>query len=125
MPSNLGFEMTYKGNGVNVPLHPTTNIDQVLGWNIGEVYGPYVLTLSASTWSNNQQTVAVDGVTVDDRVKCVKVLTGTETQMKAQDVAYNLLDPQVGIESLNNQIRFTCTDNVPNIDIQVQVAWTR
>lgn len=125
MPSNLGFEMTYKGNGVNVPLHPTTNIDQVLGWNIGEVYGPYVLTLRASAWSNNQQTVTVDGVTADDRVKCVKVLTGSQEEMEAQDAAYSLLDPQVGIESLNNQIRFTCTDNVPSIDIQVQVAWTK
>lgn len=125
MPSNLGFEMTYKGNGVNVPLHPTTNIDQVLGWNIGEVYGPYVLTLSASAWLNKQQTVTVNGVTVDDKVKCVKVLTGNQEEMVAQNTAYSLLDSQVGIESLNNQIRFTCTDNVPNIDIQVQVAWTR
>lgn len=125
MPSNLGFEMTYKGNGVNVPLHPTTIIDQVLGWNIGDVYGPYILTLSASAWSNNQQTVTVDGVTVDDRVKCVKVLTGTKTEMEAQDIAYNLLDPQVGIESLNNQIKFTCTNSVPSIDIQVQVMWTK
>lgn len=125
MPSNFGFEMTYKGNGVNVPLHPTTNIDQVLGWNIGEVYGPYVLTLSASAWSNNQQTVAVDGVTVNDKVKCIKVLTGTQVEMAAQDAAYNLLDPQIGIESLNNQIKFTCTNKVPEIDIQVQIAWTR
>lgn len=125
MPSNLGFEMTYKGNGVNVPLHPTTNIDQVLGWNIGDVYGPYVLTLSASAWSNKQQTVAVDGVTVDDRVKCVKMLIGNQEEMEAQDAAYALLDYKVGIESLNNQIRFTCTDAVPNIDIQVQVSWTK
>lgn len=125
MPNNLGFELTYKGNGVNVPLHPTTIIDQVLGWNIGDVYGPYVLTLSASAWLNNQQTVAVDGVTVDDRVKCVKVLTGNQEEMEAQDAAYALLDYRVGIESLNNQIRFTCTDAVPNIDIQVQVAWTK
>lgn len=125
MPGNLGFEMTYKGNGVNVPLHPTTNIDQVLGWNIGEVYGPYVLTLSASAWLNKQQIVTVNGVTADDKVKCVKVLTGNQEEMVAQNTAYSLLDSQVGIESLNNQIRFTCTDNVPNIDIQVQVAWMK
>lgn len=125
MPSNLGFEMTYKGNGVNVPLHPITNIDQVLGWNIGDVYGPYVLTLSSNAWLNKQQIIMVNGVTVDDKVKCVKVLTGNQEEMTAQDAAYNLLDPQIGIESLNNQIKFTCTNKVPEIDIQVQIAWTR
>ena len=124
MPSNLGFELTYKGNEMNIPLYPTTVVDQVLGWNIGKVYGPYVLTLKSTDWLNKQQIIALEGVTVNDKVKCVKVLNGTQTVMQEQNTAYNLLDPQIGIESLNNQIRFTCTDTVPNIDIQVQVSWT-
>lgn len=123
MSSNLGFEMTYKGNGVNVPLHPTTIIDQVIDWNIGEVFGPYTITLPSTGWSNLQQTVKLDGVTPNDLVKCIKVLTGTQEEMVAQNEAYNLLDSQTGIESLENQLVFTCTA-VPSVDFTVQVAWT-
>lgn len=125
MPSNLGFTMTIKANdGTLVPLYPKTTKDQVLGWNIGESYGPYQFTLDAAEWSNNQQTVSLDGVMPTDILICTKVLTGAQEEMTAQDKAYSLLNARTGIESLQNQIRFTC-DSTPNADFTVSVSWTR
>lgn len=123
--NNLGFEMTIKANdGTLVPLYPQTIKDQVLGWNIGQVFGPYQFTLTSSGWSNNQQTVNLNGVSSEDKVTCVKVLSGTQAEMKQQDQSYNLLNPMTGVESLQNQIRFTCT-STPTSDFTVQISWTR
>ena len=123
--NNLGFVMTTKASDRTlVPLYPQTTIDQVVGWNAGQVYGPYQLTLSASGWSSNQQTLALTGVSPTDIVNCTKVLSGTQQQMIAQDEAYSLLDPLIGVESLQNEIRFTCT-STPTVDFTVSVSWTR
>ena len=47
--NNLGFTMTIKAtDGTLVPLYPQTIKSQIVGWNAGEVYGPYQLTLSAN-----------------------------------------------------------------------------
>ena len=125
MPSNLGFTMTIKAtDGTLVPLYPKSTKDQVLGWNIGESHGPYQFTLTVSEWINNQQTVSLDGVMDTDILRCTKVLTGTKEEMIAQDEAYGLLDSLTGIESLPNQIRFTCT-STPSVDFTVSVSWTR
>lgn len=125
MPTNLGFELIYKGNNVNIPLYPVTTIEQTLGWDIGEIYGPYTLTLSVNNWNNKQQIIQLEGVTEDDKVKCVKILTGDLEQIKVQNNAYNLLDSKIGIESLQNQIKFTCTNQIPTVDLTVEVMWTR
>lgn len=123
--NNLGFEMTIKANdGTLVPLYPQTIKDQVIGWDIGQVFGPYQFTLSADSWSNKQQTVSLNGVTSSDKVICVKVLSGDSISKKLQDKSYNLLDPLIGVESLQNQIRFTCT-STPTSDFTVQISWTR
>lgn len=125
MPSNLGFTMTIKANdGTLVPLYPKTTKDQVLGWDIGESYGPYQFTLDAAEWSNNQQTVSLDGVMPTDILKCTKVLSGSQEEMISQDQAYSLLNPLTGIESLQNQIRFTCI-STPTVNFTVSVSWTR
>ena len=125
MPSNLGFTMTIKANdGTLVPLHPKTTKDQVLGWDIGESYGPYRFTLDVAEWSNNQQIVSLDGVMPTDILKCTKVLSGSQEEMIAQDQAYSLLNSLTGIESLQNQIRFTCT-STPTVNFTVSVSWTR
>lgn len=125
MPSNLGFMMTIKANdGTLVPLHPKTTKDQVLGWDIGESYGPYQFTLDVAEWSNNQQTVSLNGVMPTDILKCTKVLSGSQEEMIAQDQAYSLLNSLTGIESLQNQIRFTCT-STPTVNFTVSVSWTR
>ena len=125
MPSNLGFTMIIKANdGTLVPLHPKTTKDQVLGWDIGESYGPYQFTLDAAEWSNNQQTVSLDGVMPTDILKCTKVLSGSQEEMISQDQAYSLLNPITGIESLQNQIRFTCI-STPTVNFTVSVSWTR
>lgn len=125
MPNNLGFTMSYKGQDGWIPLYPSTLQSQVLGWGLGESYGPYELTLPAAGWQNNQQTVTLDGVSTDDILYCTKVLSGTQEQMIAQDEAYGLLDSVMGIESLNNQVRFTCTSTSPTVDLNVQVSWFR
>lgn len=124
MPSNLGFTMSYKGLNGWIPLYPSTLQSQVLGWGLGESYGPYELTISANNWVNNQQTLTLDEVSSEDILYCVKVLNGTQEQMTAQDQAYGLLDPYIGIESLNNQVKFTCT-STPTVDFTVQINWFR
>lgn len=124
MPSNLGFELSILANNDSyVPLHPKTTVSQVIDWKMGEVVGPYVLELSAAGWTNKQQTLSLNGITPDDIPYCLKILEGTEEQMAAQQEAYALIDPKVGIESLQNAVRFTCTDAVPTVDIKVQVHW--
>ena len=125
MPTNKGFVMTTKAtDGTLVPLYPKTIIDQVIDWEAGELYGPYQLTLLANSWANNQQTLTLDGISPTDIPLCVKILNGTTEQMIAQDEAYSLLDAKKGIESLQNQVRFTCT-STPTVDFTVQVSWTR
>ena len=124
MPTNRGFVMTIKANdGTLVPLYPNTTLGQIIDFNVGEVYGPYLLTLSASNWENNQQTLTLEGISSENIPYCTKVLTGTEEEMIAQDQAYALLDPLIGVESLQNAIRFTCT-STPTVDFQVQISWT-
>lgn len=121
---NLGFVMTIKSsNGSLVPLYPQTNKGQVVGWNAGEVFGPYTITLSANAWINKQQTISLNGISSEIRPECVKILSGTTEQMQAQDNAYSLLDSLKGIESLQNAVRFTCV-SVPSVDFNVQVYWS-
>lgn len=121
--NNLGFTMTIKAtDGTLVPLYPQTIKSQIVGWNAGEVYGPYQLTLSANNWSNNQQTVNLNGISPDNVLKCNKVLSGTQEEMISQDQAYSLLSP-TGIESLQNQVRFTAVSQ-PTVDLTVSVYWT-
>ena len=124
MPTNKGFVMTIKANnGTLVPLYPNTITEQIIDWDIGQVYGPYTLNLLASGWVENQQTVALNGISSENIPTCVKVLTGSTEEMIAQDQAYTLLNPLTGIESLQNEVRFTCT-STPTVDFQVQVSWT-
>lgn len=123
MPSNQGFTLSYKGQNGYVPLYPNTTADQVIDWDLGNYYGPIQITLLASNWSNNQQVVGVNGITPNDILNCTKVLSGTKVEMQAQDEAYSLLDPYVGIESLENAIRFTCTSSSPTVDLTVQIDW--
>lgn len=125
MSTNKGFTLQHKTNNDSyVPLYPRTLQDQILNWGIGEVYGPYTFVLSAENWVNNQQTINFNGITANDTLNCVKVLSGTEAEMKAQDDAYSLLSSTEGIQSANNQVIFTC-DSTPSIDIQVQIWWTK
>ena len=116
-----GFEMNYKNPSGYVKLYPNTTTAQVMGYNLGEVFGPYELTLESSGWSGNGQTVSLAGVMDTDYVVCGKVLSGALQDMKNQDEAYALLD---SIQSLNNSIKFTCTE-VPTVDLTVQVSWIR
>ena len=123
--NNLGFVMTIKAtDGTLVPLYPQTIKDQVVGWNIGEVFGPYQLTLLASEWNNNQQLISLDGVTPNDILICNQILSGTQEEMINQKKSYELLDSLIGIESLQNQIKFTCVAT-PVTDFSVAIHWTR
>ena len=125
MPTNEGFVLSIKNNqNTYTQLYPKTTVKQVLGWEVGEVFGPYQLTLVANDWQNNQQTLTLNDITSTDIPFCVKILSGTAEEMIAQDKAYSLLDPKTGIESLDGQVRFTATET-PTVDITVQVGWTR
>lgn len=122
---NTSTVMTTKSkNGNLIPLYPTTIKEQVLGWDVGEVYGPYIVYIGE--WEGKQYTVPLNGLTSNDIVKCVNILYGDEDSMRLEDQAYSLLDPIIGVESLNNEIRFTCTNETPqNIALRVQISWTR
>lgn len=126
MPNNTGFTMTIKANdGTLVPLYPSTTLDQIVGWNAGLTYGVYSFILDGGGWDgNNQQTVTLDGVSSNDILICTPIFSGTQEQMIAQSEAYNLLDPVIGVESLQNAVKFTCTSK-PEVNITVQIIWTR
>ena len=123
MPTNQGFTMSYKGQNGYIPLYPSTITDQVLGWDMGTLYGPIQVVLTSSGWSNNQQTVTVEGVEPTDIIYVNNVLTGDETNMKAQLEAYGGLSP-VGVNSLTNAVQFTAIIT-PTVDLTVQLMWTR
>ena len=126
MPSNLGATLTIKTNdGTLVPLYPYTTQEQVSDWKTGEIFGPYQLTLTAAGWSDLEQTVSLPGITPNDIPFCLKILIGDIDNMKKQDKAYTLLNPNYGIESLTDQVKFRCTSSAPTIDLTVQVSWTR
>lgn len=123
MPTNQGFTMSYKGQNGYISLYPTTVTDQVLGWDMGALYGPIQVTLSTSGWSNNQQTVTVEGVNSTDIIYVNNILTGDEASMKAQFEAYGGLNPN-GVNSLDNAVQFTAI-TTPTVDLTVQLMWTR
>ena len=123
MPINQGFTMSYKGQNGYIPLYPTTVTDQVLGWEMGALYGTIQVTLSASGWRNNQQTVTVEGVEPTDIIYVNNVLTGDEASMRAQFEAYGGLNP-IGVNSLTNAVQFTAI-TTPTVDLTVQLMWTR
>lgn len=121
MPQNEGFEMNVKTDIGYIPLYPATTTHQVMGWKIGMVYGPYVLTLPANKWAYNKQIVSLEDVSSEDIVICSQVLTGRRDDKLVQDQAYALI---TGVMSLDSSVEFTCS-TPPDIDIQVQISWTR
>lgn len=119
------FEMNYKNNQGYVKIYPNTTTEQVMGYNLGEVFGPYELTLNANNWEDGvlapNQTKQLDGLRKEDYVVCTKVLNGTSEQMKQQDEAYSLLTTVI---SLDNYIKFGSSE-IPGVDIDVQISWVR
>ena len=117
-----GFTMTIKGNNDNlVYLYPNTTRQQVVGWGAGEVYGPYIITLSSAAWNNNQQTVQMQGVNSTDLVICCKAMVGDDDSTAATNLQYaNLKDVQSG----ENEIIFSCY-SAPTANLPLQVFWTR
>ena len=125
MASNKGFIMNVKNNnGRYTEMFPVTTREQILGWDIGDVFGPFDLTLRADSWQGNKQVLDLVGVEDTDILYCTKVLKGTKAQKSQQELAYKKLSPVNGIQSLRDKVQFTC-DSVPEVDINVQVWWTR
>lgn len=126
MPKNLGYELSYKSSNGYIPLHPTSIKSQIIGIeNFGQSYGPFQLVLKADGWINSQQILSLRGVLPTDILQCIKILSGSQEEMLNQDKNFNLLDSYKGINSLTNQIQFTCTNSVPDIDLTFQVYWMR
>ena len=124
-PMNEGAVFSYKGQNGYIPLYPVTTSGQVEGLQLGQVFGPLQITLLASAWENNQQSVSVLGISETDILTCVNVLSNDITTAMQQDQAYSLLDPYIGINSIENGIVFTCTNNAPTVDITVQIDCLR
>lgn len=122
MATNQGFTLEIKNNEDNyINLYPKTTQEQVIAWNIGSIYGPYTLLLNKSNWVNKKQLIEFQGITPNDVITCVKMLNGTEQEMKIQDQNYSLL---TSIESESNQVIFECKET-PTVDIPVQIWWTK
>ena len=122
---NESFTLKFKNNNNQyVTLNPRTIKDQVIDFQLGKAFGPYILTLTQAGWQNNQQALDLAEIIDTDIPIVIKVLEGTSEEMNNQNAAYNLLTPNTGVESLNGQIKFTCT-SVPTVDFKVQVEWTR
>lgn len=119
--SILGFDMKVKVADGYAKLNPTTTVGQIFGFDKGEVYGPYDLTLAADGWVNNEQTLNLADILSTDIPYATKSFSGTIEEMKLQDTAYGLLE---SVESLDGQIKFTTTAP-PVISYRVQVWWTR
>ena len=115
------FEMNYKNNQGYVKIYPNTTTEQVMGYNLGEVYGPYQLTLSSNGWSGNIQTETLPEVRNTDYLICNQILTGTNENMIAQDEAYSLI---TSINSLNGSVQFTCSET-PSVNLTIQISWIR
>lgn len=122
MATNQGFTLEYKNNQDKyIDLYPKTTQDQVIGWNIGSIYGPYTILLKKNNWIEKKQLIEFKGVSQNDIISCIKMLNGTEQEMKIQDQNYALLTT---IEAETNQVIFECKE-IPQIDISVQIWWTK
>ena len=125
MPSNQGFILTTKSNNNSlVSLYPQTTKEQVINWDLGEIFGPYQITLLNNDWVNNEQIIELNGVDSNDIIECNPILSGTLENMQMQSYCYSLLLPQTGIQSLQNQVKFSCIKTPPN-DFIVSLIWTR
>lgn len=121
------FEMNYKNNQGYVKIYPNTTTEQVMGYNLGEVYGPYQVTLSANGWIESETTayqdVSLSDVRDTDYVVCINILSGTEENMIAQDKAYCFIGR---VLSSNGSLRFIAKgEQNPDVDLTVQVSWIR
>ena len=125
MPRNQGIEIMLKTDNGYTPLHPEMPPDRIIGKVVGERYGPYTLSLTSANWANGKQTLELSNITEMDIPIVIKQLEGTKEEMIAQNLAYSLLDPIIGVESKNGSIIFTLTDSakVPSVDFNVQVYW--
>lgn len=119
--SILGFDMKVKVADGYAKLNPTTTVDQIFGFDEGEVYGPYDLTLAVDGWVNGEQTLDLADILATDIPYIVKSLSGTADEMEVQDTAYGLLGD---VSSMDGQIKFTTTA-VPITAYAIQVWWTR
>lgn len=124
MPSNLGVIMETKQQIGYIPLYPTVNSNRVIDWSLASLFGPYTVTLNSNSWENNKQSVSLENVLSTDIVHCVKILNGTETEMVSQNTDYYKIIPQIGLESFDGYVTFTCYDK-PSSDITVELYWTR
>lgn len=126
MTKNKAFTLKIKNqDNTYSDIYLKTTQEQVIGWNIGELYGPYIIKLKASDWLSNN-TLIYTGVptTSDSVVICSLVTQGTEQQQRQQIVAYSLLDSNKGVESFSNRLIFSCKRK-PETDITLQVFWTK
>lgn len=114
--------------GNSVKLNPRTVTSQALTPPLGQVFGPFTLTLNTNSWNSTtkQATLTLTDITnTDIPIVCLSYKSGLGYDLQKQRTAFNLLDPIIGVESLNGQIRFTCTTSVPTVALQVEVSWTR
>lgn len=126
--ANKNIAIKYKTPTGYTEVAIGTNASQVQGLDEkGVAFGPYQISLPASGWNKEtrKQKVLLSEVIDTDIVYCVKVLTGTKENMLKQQEAYNLLDATKGVNSLNGELEFYCTKNIPTVDLKIQVEWVR
>lgn len=116
--------MNYYNGTQYVSLYPYTTKEQSMGYNLGEIYGPIQITLPSANWNASKtQTVNVSGIEETSQVFCVKILNTSNSIdiQKQENEAYNQL---VSVQSISNGLIFTC-NNVPQVDINLQIFWKK
>ena len=121
--TNQGAIFTYYNGTYNIPLYPKTTSEQVEGLSYAKAQGPIQITLNALQWQNQQQTVTVQGVSETDLVTCINILSSDVDVANLQSQDYNLLDPEIGVNTIQNGIVFTCSSAVPTTDLTLQIDW--
>ena len=122
MASNKSAILKYKKNNGYVAIYPYTTEGQVLGWNIGELKGPYNITLNVDKWDNiKSQTISLNGVTSNDIIYCTIIYSQDKNQRALE---YNNFKLITKIDSKQNGIKFTCSET-PSVDLTLQVWWTK
>lgn len=118
------FQLKYNSNNNWIQIFPNTLKEDLIGANLGELFGPFTITLSKNDWNNNTIIVNNSEILETDLIFCLPILSGSNSQMNQQLQNYNLIDTNYGVESLDGQIVFTC-NSTPTIDLSVQIFWFR
>lgn len=115
-------------NGKNITnlAQPTNANDAVNKEYVDEKYFSSTVTLTVSKWAESvapyTQTVSLDGILETDNPHYCVVYSGTTENKLAQKEAFSFVDELV---TSNGSLTFTCLEEKPAVDLDVQLEVNR